>query len=239
MGRSATVALFVWAISHSRWSYYSTMVYYSYVKRTGERDLNMSHSINYAVYERNVSRKAVLAEIQEEVMHEDWQQGGWYPDGQLKWHEDHVFETQEDAERFLERYEGKYDDHAVLFRNTDRISVKKSAEETKLEERLNRLKAELSAIEGGAAISNRKSAFIGCPSCGSKLERVGLYRKFGNVCPICSTDLRSKTDRNRIAAKKKGIRETEKRLEQKRYEMKVKASRSAPICWLVKYEYHV
>lgn len=172
-------------------------------------------------------------------MHEDWQEGGWYPDSQLKWHEDHVFETREDAERFLERYEGEYDDHAVLFRNTDRITLKKSAEETKLEERLNRLKAELSAIEGGAAISNRKSAFIGCPSCGSKLERVGLYRKFGNVCPICSTDLRSKTDRNRIAAKKKGIRETEKRLEQKRYEMKVKASRSAPICWLVKYEYHV
>lgn len=199
----------------------------------------MSHAINYAVYERNVSRKAVLAEIQEEVMHEDWQEGGWYPDSQLKWHEDHVFETREDAERFLERYEGEYDDHAVLFRNTDRITLKKSAEETKLEERLNRLKAELSAIEGGAAISNRKSAFIGCPSCGSKLERVGLYRKFGNVCPICSTDLRSKTDRNRDAAKKKGIRETEKRLEQKRYEMKVKASRSAPICWLVKYEYHV
>lgn len=199
----------------------------------------MGHAINYAVYERNVSRKAVLAEIQEEVMHEDWQEGGWYPDSQLKWHEDHVFETREDAERFLERYEGEYDDHAVLFRNTDRITLKKSAEETKLEERLNRLKAELSAIEGGAAISNRKSAFIGCPSCGSKLERVGLYRKFGNVCPICSTDLRSKTDRNRVAAKKKGIREIEKRLEQKRYEMKVKASRSAPICWLVKYEYHV
>lgn len=148
----------------------------------------MGHAINYAVYERNVSRKAVLAEIQEEVMHED-----------------HVFETRGDAERFLEKYEGKYDDHAVLFRNTDRIALKKSAEETKLEERLNRLKAELSAIEGGAAISNRKSAFIGCPSCGSKLERVGLYSKFGNVCPICSTDLRSKTDRNRIAAKKKGM----------------------------------
>lgn len=172
-------------------------------------------------------------------MHEDWQEGGWYLESQLKWHEDHVFETREDAERFLERYEGKYDDHAVLFRNTDRIALKKSAEETKLEERLNRLKAELSAIEGGTAISNRKSAFIGCPSCGSKLERVGLYSKFGNVCPICGTDLRSKTDRNRVAAKKKGIRETEKRLEQKRYEMKVKASRSAPICWLVKYEYHV
>lgn len=60
----------------------------------------MGHAINYAVYERNVSRKAVLAEIQEEVMHEDWQEGGWYPDSQLKWHEDHVFETREDAERF-------------------------------------------------------------------------------------------------------------------------------------------
>ena len=55
----------------------------------------MGHAINYAVYERNVSRKAVLAEIQEEVMHEDWQEGGWYPDSQLKWHEDHVFETRE------------------------------------------------------------------------------------------------------------------------------------------------
>lgn len=30
----------------------------------------MGHAINYAVYERNVSRKAVLAEIREEVMHE-------------------------------------------------------------------------------------------------------------------------------------------------------------------------
>lgn len=134
----------------------------------------MSHSINYAVYDRSVSRKAVLAEIQEEVTHESWREGGWYPDSQLKWHDDRVFETEEDAQRFLERYEGKYDDHAVLFRNTDRIALKKSAEETKLEERLNRLKAELSAIEGGAAISNRKSAFIGCPSCGSKLERVGF-----------------------------------------------------------------
>ncbi len=120
----------------------------------------MGHAINYAVYERNVSRKAVLAEIQEEVMHEDWQEGGWYPDSQLKWHEDHVFETREDAERFLERYEGEYDDHAVLFRNTDRITLKKSAEETKLEERLNRLKAELSAIEGGGLLSRIASRLL-------------------------------------------------------------------------------
>lgn len=66
----------------------------------------MSHSINYAVYDRSVSRKAVLAEIQEEVAHESWREGGWYPDSQLKWHDDRVFETEEDAQRFLERYEG-------------------------------------------------------------------------------------------------------------------------------------
>ena len=67
MGRLATVALFVSAISQFRWVYYSTMVYCSYVKRAGERNPNMSHSINYAVYDRSVSRKAVLAEIREEV----------------------------------------------------------------------------------------------------------------------------------------------------------------------------
>lgn len=36
----------------------------------------MSHSINYAVYDRSVSRKAVLAEIQEEVTYESWREGG-------------------------------------------------------------------------------------------------------------------------------------------------------------------
>lgn len=86
----------------------------------------MSHSINYAVYERNVSRKAVLAEIQEEVTHESWREGGRYPDGQLKWHDDRVFETEEDAQRFLERYEGKYDDHAVLFRNVESIRIRRA-----------------------------------------------------------------------------------------------------------------
>ena len=127
----------------------------------------MSHAINYAVYERNVSRKAVLAEIQEEVMHEDWQEGGWYPDSQLKRHEDHVFETREDAERFLERYEGEYDDHAVLFRNTDRITLKKSAEETKLEERQNRLFESTMARSGRAVVQRKKS--LGSPRAGCRM----------------------------------------------------------------------
>lgn len=55
----------------------------TYGKRAGYIRNRLMHAINYAVYERNVSRKAVLAEIQEEVMHEDWQEGGWYPDSQL------------------------------------------------------------------------------------------------------------------------------------------------------------
>lgn len=83
---------------------------------------------------KSVSRKAVLAEIQEEVTHESWREGGWYPDSQLKWHDDRVFETEEDAQRFLERYEGKYDDHAVLFRNTDRIALKNRKQSERLPE---------------------------------------------------------------------------------------------------------
>ena len=39
------LSFFVYAFSRSRWLYYSTMIYWSYVKRTGERNPNMSCDI--------------------------------------------------------------------------------------------------------------------------------------------------------------------------------------------------
>lgn len=40
------------------------------------------------------------------------------------------------------------------------------------------------------SIQNRKSEFIECKKCGSKLSKIYVQ---GNICPLCNTDLRSDT----------------------------------------------
>jgi len=51
------------------------------------------------------------------------------------------------------------------------------------------------------AFAARKSAYIGCHVCGSKLSRMHLCTPtaISTVCPLCKTSLISKTDQARLA----------------------------------------
>ena len=83
----------------------------------------MGHCINKTVIEKNADRKAFLRELDEYVSQADYEEGGCYPASQLTWHEDRIYDTREDAEEAIRRFDkGFYSDHAVLFRDTDAVS---------------------------------------------------------------------------------------------------------------------
>ena len=192
----------------------------------------MGHCINYIVADKNVNRESVLSDICEEVAHEDWEEGGNYP-GNLHlsshWHEDKVYDSEEDAYEAIKRFDnGWYDDHAVLFRDTSNLE---NAKTKKLSEQIAAAKQKKDEYIGANHVTSRKSVFVGCPHCGSTLSREHLR---SDKCPLCRTDLRSETVRNRI----KGYDDKVKELRKKLAVEKKKLADKAPVKWLVKYEYH-
>lgn len=61
-----------------------------------------------------------------------------------------------------------------------------------LENDVEEIKERKSELEKEVAVSNRKSAFIGCPCCKSRISVE--YLKGRDFCPVCDTDLRSPTN---------------------------------------------
>lgn len=102
----------------------------------------------------------------------------------------------------------------------------------KLAERAARLSAELDALEDSALPCKRKSAYIGCAECGSKISREHLKRAWR--CPVCGADLRSKTDRERIEAKRAARAKAERDLRESR----AKDGEKAPVMWAMVAEVH-
>jgi hypothetical protein len=61
----------------------------------------------------------------------------------------------------------------------------------------------------------RTSKFLGCATCGSKLnhEKIVALTQYSRIaCPLCQTSLLSETDQNRIAAAKTKVEERQKAL---------------------------
>lgn len=193
----------------------------------------MGHAINYIIVDRNADRATVIADICEEVEHSAWQEGGSY-NGTLKkgshWHEGTVYDSEEDAREAISRFDnGWYDDYAVLFRDT---SALESAATKRIAGQIAKTKEKKRDYIEANHVTGRKSAFIGCSCCGSKLSREHLKR---DACPLCGADLRSETVCSRIEGFNEKLQELESRLTDE----KKKLAKKAPIKWLVKYEYHI
>lgn len=141
-----------------------------------------------------------------------------------------VFETYNDAYNYINTNDrGWYDGIAVQYR--DYSNVKNTAKADEIQKKIDETRRKLMEYVRQHSVKKQKAAYIGCSSCGSKLNREKLH---GDYCPLCNTDLRSETTLNRIAAYKKRIKEYEKALVKE----KIKSKEKAQIMWLVKFEYH-
>lgn len=128
-------------------------------------------------------------------------------------------------------------DMAVRFYDTDNLHS--TEKEEKLKEKIQIKNQKLKDYIIKNKLTTKKSAFFGCPTCGSRIAR----QYFENQklpehvivnCPVCQTDLRSKTilkqinnfEEKLIDLNKELVFETCKRI------------KSYPIKWLVKIEVH-
>lgn len=189
------------------------------------KELKM-HNIGYNTYDENVNRKKVMADIIEEA-----EENGDGYSSRFTWHDEvPPLETYEDAKKFIKgKDNGWYDDHAVRFK--DYTAAKKTAKIEEYEKKIAELGQERNAYREKHSVHTFQAKYVGCAKCGSKLSKEHLR---GEVCPLCGTDLRSKTTLDKMEWYADKIADYRKRIEAE----KMKQKKSVKIKWLVKYEYH-
>jgi hypothetical protein len=167
-----------------------------------------------------------MAEIQRQARRD----GDGYSSS-MTWH-DKVppLESQEKAGEFIRNKDnGWYDDHAVRF--LDYSNAKPTKKFDELKAKVEQLVADEKAYADAHSVHSFKAMHIGCPCCGSKLNKDFLT---GERCPLCRTDLRAKTTIDKLAWYKAKRTELNEKIEAERRKQKDKAV----VKWLVKYEYH-
>lgn len=197
----------------------------------------MGHEINYDIVN---TKKEILSKAHELAFYQvDRREDSTasYNDHHMTIHDDIICSSYDKAiEKVDQLTRQSYDDHAVRFYDTS--NLKASAAMERIVERIKKQNEDLKNYDENNYICNRKSKFITCPNCESKLSNEFLKRRIAfakdNICPLCRTDMRSKTIQNRIEKYHfdiEKLRKQYKELDEKRY-------LKAPIHWLLKVDIH-
>lgn len=217
-------------IAHEKLLALSFAIHYNEYHRETRREKErfMGHCINYIVVDKDTSKQEVLADIEAASAYDNHGYSNY--SGGMKWHEDKVYADYAQAkEAICLMNNGWYDDHAVLFHDCENLE---NSVTRRLAKQIEDAKEKMREYIAANHVTSRKSAFIGCPRCQSKLSRKHLR---SDLCPVCRTDLRSATVLGRIQGYKDKIFEWEKKI----LDEKKKLGKTAPVKWLVKYEYHI
>lgn len=134
-----------------------------------------------------------------------------------------------------EKDNGWYDQLAVKYYSYEKVNETKTI--TNLKNRINQKEKELCEYKDKNSVTNRKSTYIGCPNCGSKLKREHMDKFRYNTCPLCGSDLSSNTVKKSIINKKENISKMRKKLAKDIKANNQKGKKT--VKWLVKIEYHI
>ena len=201
----------------------------------------MGHAIQFYTVEVNKGEKG-KQEI-EAIANEDaiYQSDSRSPLNQpIRWI-DKVYEDYEAAEKGIEAYDnGWYDQLAVKYKEYEKVKDTKTIEN--LAKRLENYEKDLLDYKIKNSIVNRKSQFVGCDKCGSKINKKYVNsnvhnQHYWNTCPLCYNQLSSKTILDTIDKKEKRINETRSKLKEMRKNNERKGKHR--LMWLVKTEFHV
>lgn len=207
----------------------------------------MGHAIDYMTFDRKTPRKKMLEAV------EVWAKNNCDPlelsadgnvwdidvyhgtlNGDRAWHEGTVYSCRQDAEDAITRMDkGFYDDHAVLFYDVD--SLKPTAAMNAIKRRQDETEKKRGAlIADSLTWAGRKSKYVTCEDCGSRLNVERLRSMRTCVCPLCRKDLRSKTVLDRLKAYEEKVKELDGKYVEEMKKLKAKAT----VKWLVKMEVH-
>jgi len=156
-----------------------------------------------------------------------------------------VFESYDEAREYLENHSGFYYQGAVLFKSYEKKSNSKSDKiKKKMGENHEKRMAMYNAMKEYVAkndVKNRKSVYVGCPKCGSKLHKdyIRLGSKSQN-CPLCGENLFSDTVKARIEKYETDLKNMGKQFKELQKQLaEAEKTGKFDLKWCVKVECHV
>jgi len=140
--------------------------------------------------------------------HQEGYSGDWQTISDIGYKASKVFDTFDEAYDWCVDKTEKHSGTAVKYREYPKVPNNKITDlKTKITEASNSLATLRSKTS--EALKKATSKTIGCKNCDSKISREYLR---GPKCPVCSTELRSTTDLNRISKHEDKIKELNKKL---------------------------
>lgn len=206
----------------------------------------MGHSVNIKTYDyKNGNQKQkdlIYAELNQEAIY--CSDCHCELPSRIEWLE-RTFEDFETARKYLENHGGFYWQGAVKYKRYEKSANSKSE---RLQKKVNdllqkqvKLKTDLNDYVAKNNMKNRKSNYVGCLNCGSKLNKNFIpIQMYSQNCPLCHIDLFSNSVKERIKNYRKQIDDLDKQIElMQKEESKAKNTEKFNLRWAVKYEYHV
>lgn len=106
----------------------------------------------------------------------------------------------------------------IPFKDVD--NIKETKKMKNLHERIKKEETKLNEYVKKTDCKNYKSKFVGCPRCGSRLNRKSINN---DKCPLCGQDISSSTVKKTIKRYKNNIKEMEKELRKEKEKLSYKA----------------
>jgi len=201
----------------------------------------MSHEIQYFDYSITTDKKRIETELNDYARHATWQEGGSGLYSSIRWI-DKIFETYSEAQQYIDRNDrGDYDQLAVKYKEYGSVDKTKLTKYNELSAKCKEAYDKVNKLENTNHFKEVKAAYIGCPHCGSKINREIYTTKWTavkpNYCPVCRESMLKDTMLKQIESAK----EKHKKLqEQAKAEYEKQQKKNKPTeRWLVKIEYHV
>lgn len=196
----------------------------------------MSHITKHFTFPEDCDKASVQAKCNHLAEMDDWQEG-CSGVSSIRWLGHILCNSYEEAEEEVKKQDrGWYDCLAVRYRENEPTKSSKSTQNAS--ERVNEAQKAYNSlkIKVESDFATCKSEFIGCKSCGSKLNRKLLKTP---ACPLCGQSLLSPTALDRLEKAKERIKKAQIALSDSAEKDEKKRKKTGKIRWLVKIEYHV
>lgn len=196
----------------------------------------MGHSIQYYKFDENKDKGEILAIANEDAIYESDSRSSL--PGNIRFIGGKIYDSEEDAYNAIKKLDkGWYDQLAVKYLHYEQRKETKTI--INLRERIKKAEDDLVEYKQKSSIKNRKSKFVGCPRCESKINKEYIMDTgYGwNKCPLCSEELSSETIKKSIENKQINIGKMKEDLIKLIQENNRKGK--SKVKWLVKTEFHV
>lgn len=197
----------------------------------------MSHTVRMDDYPVTCNKKKVEESYNAAARIAGRAEGSGGLGTKIRWNDlQRPLESREEAEQWIHDHDdGWYDQLAVTYYDIDPNRLT-SVKYKSLYERFLKENTKVNDLERTLYPKTISAAFIGCKTCGSKLNKEFLLT---NKCPVCGEDLRPKAMLNNIKWHKNKAKEILSERNEELNRLRTKAMKSKEcVRWLVKVEWH-